>query len=50
MTGDDAEEEKDQKLELKSNYAKAFQMFQEGLHLTDFAIELDTEPSTVLCY
>ena len=43
VTGDDAEEEKDQKLELKSDYAKAFQMFQEGLPLTDFAIELDFE-------
>ena len=50
VTGDDAEDEKDQKLESKSEYAKAFKMFQDGRPLTDVAIELDIESPTVLCY
>ncbi len=49
-TGDDAEDEKDQKLESKSDYAKAFKMFQDGRPLTDVAIELDIKSPTVICY
>ena len=49
-TGDDKEDEKDQKLESKSDYARDFKMFQDGRPLTDVAIELDIESPTVLCY
>ena len=42
-TGDDEDEEK-QKLESKSDYARAFQMFQDGRPLTEVAIELDMNP------
>ncbi len=48
-TGDD-EDEKEQRLESKSDYARAFQMFQDGRPLTEVAIELDIETPTVLCY
>ncbi len=49
VTGDD-EDEKDQSLKDKSDYARAFKMFQDGRPLTDVAIELDIESPTVLCY
>ncbi len=49
VTGDDVIE-KEQKLESKSDYAKAFMMFQDGRPLTDVAIELDIETPTVICY
>ena len=49
VTGDD-EEKNEQRLESKSDYAKAFKMFQDGRPLTDVAIELDIESRTVLCY
>ena len=49
VTGDDADE-KDQKFESKSDYAKAFKMFQNGSPLTGVAIDLDIESPTVLCY
>ncbi len=49
VTGDDADE-KDQKLESKSDYAKSFKMFQDGRPLTDVAIELDIETPTVIRY
>ena len=48
-TGDDEDEEK-QKLESKSDYARAFQMFKDGRPLTEVAIELDIESPTVICY
>ncbi len=50
VTGDDAEDEKDQKLQSKSDYARAFQMFKDGRHLADVAIELDIKSPTVICY
>ncbi len=49
VTGDDAYK-KDQKLESKSEYARAFKMFKDECSLTDVAIELDIESPTVLCY
>ena len=49
VTGDYDEIEK-QKLESKSEYAQAFQMFKDGRPLEDVAIELDIKSSTVLCY
>ena len=49
VTGDNEDEEK-QRLESKSEYAKAFKMFKDGLPLEDVAIELDIETPTVLCY
>ncbi len=49
VTGDD-EDEKEQKLESKSDYARAFKMFQNGRPLTEVAIELDIESPTVICY
>ncbi len=49
VTGD-AEDEKDKRLESKSEYAQAFKMFKEGRPLEDVAIELDIESPTVLCY
>ncbi len=49
VTGDD-EAEKEQRLESKSDYARAFQMFQDGRPLTEVAIELDIESPTVICY
>ena len=48
-TGDD-EDEKEQRLKDKSEYAQAFKMFKDGLPLEDVAIELDIETPTVLCY
>ena len=48
-TGDD-EAEKELKLKDKSDYARAFQMFQDGRPLTEVAIELDIETPTVICY
>ena len=48
-TGDD-EAEKELKLKDKSDYAGAFQMFQDGRPLTEVAIELDIETPTVICY
>ena len=49
VTGDDEDEGKE-KLETKSDYARAFQMFQDGRPLTEVAIELDIESPTVICY
>ncbi len=49
VTGDD-EAEKEQRLKDKSEYAKAFKMFKDGLPLEDVAIELDIETPIVLCY
>ncbi len=49
VTGDD-EAEKEQRLKDKSEYARAFKMFKDGLPLEDVAIELDIESPTVLCY
>jgi hypothetical protein len=49
VTGDDAGE-KEQSPNPKSDYARAFKMFQDGRPLTDVAIELDIEASTVTCY
>src|SRR5215210_8237549 len=49
VTGDD-EAEKEQRLKDKSDYARAFKMFQDGRRLTDVAIELDIESPTVICY
>ncbi|MEJ7642733.1 MAG: hypothetical protein WKF36_11175 [Candidatus Nitrosocosmicus sp.] len=49
VTGDDGED-KEQKLKDKSDYARAFQMFQDGRPFTDVAIELDMETPTVICY
>ncbi|MEJ7642738.1 MAG: hypothetical protein WKF36_11200 [Candidatus Nitrosocosmicus sp.] len=49
VTGDYEEIEK-QKLESKSEYARAFKMFQDGRPLTDVAIELDIKSPNVLCY
>ena len=48
VTGDD--EGKQESLKDKSEYAKAFKMFKDGLPLEDVAIELDIETPTVLCY
>ena len=48
-TGDD-EDEKEQRLKDKSDYARAFKMFQDGRPLTDVAIELDIESPTAICY
>ena len=50
MTGDDDEDEKEQKLEFKSDYARAFQMFRDGRPRLEVAIELDIESPTVICY
>ncbi len=50
VTGDDAEDEKEQRLESKSEYTQAFRMFKDGLPLEDVAIELDIGFPTVLCY
>jgi hypothetical protein len=49
VTGDD-EAEKEPRLKDKSDYARAFKMFQDGRPLTDVAIELDIESPTVICY
>ncbi len=49
VTGDNEDEEK-QRLESKSEYAKAFRMFKYGLPLEDVAIELDIETLIVICY
>ncbi len=49
VTGDD-EDEKEQSLKSKSDYARAFLMFKDGRPLTEVAIELDIESSTVICY
>jgi hypothetical protein len=49
VTGDD-EAEKEQRLKDKSDYARAFRMFQDERPLTDVAIELDIESPTVICY
>jgi hypothetical protein len=49
VTGDN-EEIENQRLQSKSDYARAFKMFQDGHPLTDVAIELDIESPTVLCY
>lgn len=49
VTGDD-EDDKEQKLESKTDYARAFHMFQDGRPLTEVAIELDIESPTVICY
>ena len=49
VTGDE-DDEKEQDLKTKSEYAQAFKMFKDGLPLEDVAIELDIESSTVLCY
>jgi hypothetical protein len=49
VTGDD-ESEKEQRLQSKSDYAQAFQMFQDGRPLTEVAIELDIESPLVICY
>jgi hypothetical protein len=49
VTGDNEDEEK-QRLESKSDYARAFKMFQDGRPLTEVAIELDIESPTVICY
>ncbi len=49
MTGDD-EDEKEQRFESKSDYSRAFKMFQDGRPLTEVAIELDIESPTVICY
>ncbi len=49
-TGDDNEVEEKQRLESKSEYAQAFQMFKDGRALEDVAIELDVESPTVICY
>ncbi|MBA3978087.1 MAG: hypothetical protein H0X50_07860 [Nitrosopumilus sp.] len=49
VTGDN-EDEREQKLESKSDYAKAFQTFQNERPLTEVAIELDIESPTVICY
>lgn len=49
VTGDD-EAEKEQRLKDKSECARAFKMFKDGLPLEDVAIELDVESPTVLCY
>ncbi len=49
ITGDD-ENEKEQRIKDKSDYAKAFKMFQDGRPLTEVAIELDIESPTVICY
>ena len=43
-------DEKEQRLESKSDYARAFKMFQDGRPLTEVAIELDIESPTVICY
>jgi transcriptional antiterminator len=47
VTGGD-EDEKEHINQLKSDYARAFQMFQGGRPLTDVAIELDIESPTVI--
>jgi transposase len=49
VTGDEVEE-KEKGLESKSDYAKAFQIFQDGRPLTEVAIELDIETPTVISY
>jgi DNA invertase Pin-like site-specific DNA recombinase len=48
-TGDDVDE-KELSLKDKSDYAQAFQMFQDGRPLIDVAIELDIDSPTVICY
>lgn len=50
VTGDYVVEDEKQKLQSKSDYAQAFQMFQDGRPLIDVAIELDIESPTVICY
>ena len=49
VTGDD-EDDKEQRHESKSDYARAFKMFQDGRPLTEVAIEMDIESPTVICY
>ncbi|MBA3284934.1 MAG: hypothetical protein H0U27_07725, partial [Nitrosopumilus sp.] len=49
VTGDD-EDKKEQRLKDTFEYARAFQMFQDGRPLTEVAIELDIESQTVICY
>ncbi len=49
VTGDD-EAEKEQRLESKSDYARAFKMFLDGRPRLEVAIELDIESPTVICY
>ncbi len=49
VTGDD-EDKEEPSVQPKSDYAKAFQMFQDGRPLTEVAIELDIESPTVMCY
>jgi hypothetical protein len=49
VTGDD-KDNKEQRPKDKSDYARAFQMFQDGRPLTEVAIELDIESPTVICY
>ena len=49
VTGDE-DDEKEQDLKTKSEYAQSFKMFKDGQPLEDVAIDLDIETPIVLCY
>ena len=49
VTGDD-KTEKEQSLQSKSDHARAFKMFRDGLSLTEVSIKMDIGSPTVFCY